>query len=104
METAKCELCGEPMPPGEEMFKMHGYSGACPKPPLPHSGEGAFKPGECANCGCKVSTDAEAFIHACLHSGDEKWAEWGSWTKLNRLPFILFPIVGKLMEAYKEHI
>jgi hypothetical protein len=23
------------MPPGEEMFKYHGYSGDCPKPPLP---------------------------------------------------------------------
>jgi hypothetical protein len=23
------------MPPGEEMFKYHGYSGSCPKPPLP---------------------------------------------------------------------
>lgn len=34
-EQSKCELCGEPMPPGEEMFKFHGYSGACPKPPLP---------------------------------------------------------------------
>ena len=32
---AKCTLCGEPMPPGEEMFNYHGYSGACPKPPLP---------------------------------------------------------------------
>lgn len=31
---AKCELCGEPMPDGEEMFKYHGYSGNCPKPPL----------------------------------------------------------------------
>lgn len=31
----KCELCGEPMPAGEEMFKYHGYSGPCPKPPLP---------------------------------------------------------------------
>ena len=30
----KCELCGEPMPKGEEMFKFHGYSGPCPKPPL----------------------------------------------------------------------
>lgn len=30
-----CSLCGEPMPPGEEMFKFHGYSGPCPKPPLP---------------------------------------------------------------------
>jgi hypothetical protein len=33
-EVAKCGLCGEPMPPGEEMFKYHGYSGNCPKPPL----------------------------------------------------------------------
>lgn len=28
-----CQLCGEPMPKGEEMFHYHGYS-ACPKPPL----------------------------------------------------------------------
>lgn len=28
-----CELCGEPMPDGEEVFKFHGYSGNCPKPP-----------------------------------------------------------------------
>jgi hypothetical protein len=33
--TGKCELCGEPMPPGEEMFRYHGYSCDCPKPPLP---------------------------------------------------------------------
>lgn len=32
---ANCTVCGEPMPPGEEMFKFHGYSGDCPKPPLP---------------------------------------------------------------------
>lgn len=31
----KCELCGEPMPAGEEMFKYHGLSGRCPKPPMP---------------------------------------------------------------------
>jgi hypothetical protein len=37
-ETAKCGICGEPMLPGEEVFKFHGYSGPCPKPPLlkPH--------------------------------------------------------------------
>lgn len=29
-----CSVCGEPMPPGEEVFKFHGYSGPCPKPPL----------------------------------------------------------------------
>lgn len=34
-EIAKCELCGESMPKGEEMFVYHGYSGNCPKPPLP---------------------------------------------------------------------
>lgn len=33
--TKKCKLCGEPMPPGEEIFHYHGYSGDCPKPPLP---------------------------------------------------------------------
>lgn len=25
-----CGLCGKPLPPGEEMFKYHGYSGPCP--------------------------------------------------------------------------
>jgi hypothetical protein len=30
-DTPNCELCGEPMPVGEEMFKYHGYSGPCPK-------------------------------------------------------------------------
>lgn len=34
-EQPKCQICGEPMPPGEDMFKFHGYSGPCPKPPLP---------------------------------------------------------------------
>lgn len=33
-EKAMCELCGEPMPKGEEMFKFHGNSGPCPKPQL----------------------------------------------------------------------
>mgnify|MGYP000134248398 CR=1 FL=1 len=39
----KCELCGEPMPPGEEMFKFHGYSGSCPKPPLPREADNKTK-------------------------------------------------------------
>ena len=34
-DIAWCAICGEPMPPGEEMLKYHGYSGECPKPPLP---------------------------------------------------------------------
>lgn len=32
-KKATCQLCGEPMPAGEEMFNYHGYSGPCPKPP-----------------------------------------------------------------------
>jgi hypothetical protein len=34
IEPTKCEICGESMPEGEEMFKFHGYSGPCPKPML----------------------------------------------------------------------
>lgn len=36
---AKCGLCGEPMPPGEEMFQYHGYSGPCPNPQSKPSAE-----------------------------------------------------------------
>jgi len=32
---SKCGICGEPMPPGEEMFNYHGFSGPCPAPRLP---------------------------------------------------------------------
>jgi hypothetical protein len=40
-DRPKCQLCGEPMPPGEEMFNFHGYSGPCPKPaaPAPSGGQ-----------------------------------------------------------------
>jgi hypothetical protein len=37
IEVARCTFCGEPMPEGEQMFKFHGYSGDCPKPPLPRA-------------------------------------------------------------------
>ena len=33
MSNTLCELCGAPMPKGEESFKYHGYSGNCPQPP-----------------------------------------------------------------------
>jgi hypothetical protein len=35
IETPRCQICGEPMPEGEEMFNYHGLSGPCPKPTLP---------------------------------------------------------------------
>jgi nicotinamidase/pyrazinamidase len=51
-ETAKCEICGEPMPPGETMFKFHGYSGPCPRPPLPKAPEVAVpREVNCPHCG-----------------------------------------------------
>lgn len=31
-QAGMCGLCGLPMPPGEEVFKYHGYSGPCPTP------------------------------------------------------------------------
>lgn len=40
-----CQLCGEPMPLGEEMFMYHGYSCECPKPPLAKL-EPVFKRGD----------------------------------------------------------
>lgn len=39
-QPAVCELCGKPMPPGEEMFRYHGYSGPCPQ-----DEEVAYQPG-----------------------------------------------------------
>jgi hypothetical protein len=40
-----CEICGDPMPQGEEMFKFHGYSGPCPRRqvPLPKAPSEAHK-------------------------------------------------------------
>ena len=32
-DQPKCEICGEPMPKGEELFSFH-VPGTCPKPPL----------------------------------------------------------------------
>lgn len=36
-EQPRCEICGDLMPPGEDMFKYHGYSGPCPEPINPLS-------------------------------------------------------------------
>jgi len=43
MNMSNCKLCGEPMPQGEEMFNYHGYSGPCPKPPLPAKTDGRIE-------------------------------------------------------------
>jgi hypothetical protein len=34
-EVARCNICGEPLGPHEQMFRFHGSDGNdCPKPPL----------------------------------------------------------------------
>jgi hypothetical protein len=62
---SNCELCGLPMPEGEEMFKYHGYSGPCPpRESQGNSEEAAFRkamsqPAEVwYPCGCKASAGA----------------------------------------------
>lgn len=60
-EEARCGLCGEPMPPGEEMFKYHGYSGNCPKPPLPQQK--------------KITSVSLGEINAQIHELEKKRAE-----------------------------
>jgi hypothetical protein len=54
---------------------------------------------------CKIDglNRAEAFLHEKLHSGDKRWSEWGE-QKLNKLPYILFPIVAELMEEYRRAV
>ena len=54
-DVHRCELCGEPMPAGEEMFRQHGYSGPCPKPPLPRSNR---RTGETAQAHAKRALEA----------------------------------------------
>ena len=61
-------------------------------------------PGNCAVCGMDVRTDAEAFLHACLHSRDPELAEWGNPSKLGSLPYILYPVIAKVMELYKKSV
>lgn len=44
MTVATCSICGEPMPATEQMFKYHGYSGPCPRPPLAERTAPAWQP------------------------------------------------------------
>jgi len=67
-EQPKCELCGEPMPAGEEMFKYHGYSGPCPKPPLVKDTSANDLLAECektaSQCLAPFRADRQAVINA----------------------------------------
>lgn len=89
-EQAKCELCGGPMPPGEEMFNFHGYSGPCPKPPLP-------KPS-----GYKVTAKCENGHEQSitLQGMTKEWAESYAGLLDGTSPFYIYPpneksVIGK---------
>ena len=58
----KCELCGEPMPEGEAMFKFHGYSSPCPKLSLQKQTQDQelhYPKGYCLDPDGKMSVPAE---------------------------------------------
>lgn len=63
-EIALCSLCGEPMPEGETMFKFHGYSGPCPKAPLP-------KPTRLGFVEYQRRQDADGFWLCTMFNGQE---------------------------------
>lgn len=33
-DEGRCDICGEPLQEAENMFRIHGSLGPCPKPPL----------------------------------------------------------------------
>lgn len=78
MSKAKCSICGEPMPEGEEMFKYHGYSGPCPAPALPPALTDAER----------LATriyDTLAAISEASKVGEDGYARFGSTSDADRL-------------------
>lgn len=65
MSENKCGLCGEPMQPGEEMFKFHGSMGDCPKPPL------GVKASETRQEYRELTEAEKGQIASIKHSGEE---------------------------------
>lgn len=61
---SNCELCGEPMPAGEEMFMYHGHSGNCPKPPLPRAVKPTYDELETALTAARAEAEA---LRKALH-------------------------------------
>lgn len=106
-EQVKCQLCGEPMPVGESMFITHGYSGPCPKPPLPREksrGEiceeacsgipsSALKPGMVK----KIIADMKALMEHATSMEEkivEEWASCGSTDALAQFRTLLKELEG----------
>ena len=54
---------------------------------------------ECPNCGVRLDTEAEAFLHRELHR--EPWeGPAGNARNLLGLPYVLMPRIARLMEDY----
>jgi len=89
-EGPKCQLCGEPMPKGEEMFFYHGYSGPCPKPPLPDTqkvqASGPIDvPSIMRNAGYENGFKAGvASVQRELAKEREKWEKLKEWTVVGK--------------------
>ena len=83
-EQTTCELCGEPMPVGEEMFKFHGYSGSCPKPPLPRKPVMDYESLLTSHADLLAALKgAVETIHAW--HGDVAWKEYQSSPEMGRI-------------------
>lgn len=55
---AMCGLCGEPMPQGEEMFKVHVLSKCRPKPPIETMQDDTDFCDDCKNWSCSCTSFA----------------------------------------------
>lgn len=80
-EEMECELCGAPMPAGEEMFRYHGHSGPCPLPPM---GPRTTLRDNTLKCGvCSHSEQEFIDLKAALAAKDERIAVLEAGVALN---------------------
>ena len=86
------------MPAGETMFKFHGYSGPCPKPPLqPHQLRVVAEKGE-------LDTRANALSHFIGHSSVFETLDAAEQERLkvqNDLMWQLSEVLGARIAAFK---
>ncbi|MGH7179429.1 MAG: hypothetical protein ACREJC_18780 [Tepidisphaeraceae bacterium] len=54
---------------------------------------------DCPDCGIKLNTPAEAFLHRAVHL--EPW-RYGGHPNLGMLPFVLMPRVARVLDQYHE--
>src|SRR5689334_9647042 len=94
-DEAKCAICGEPMPEGEEMFNYHGYSGPCPAPPLPR----ASTPEE-----TRITRlyDILAGIADKVEVGDDGYARFGSTNDADQLHALVQELAPEALATHNR--